>query len=143
MVVHRQIAPVVLDILSKLYEASYPIERMVLIDDYGADDEKSMTDNNSSGFNFRFISHTSTISQHGLGLAVDINPLYNPYVKKIDGMIKIEPLAGKDYINRQNNFPYKITAGDLCHKLFTAAGFVWGGDWLDRKDYQHFAMAWP
>ena len=42
-------------------------------------------DNNSSAFNFRFISHTTRISKHGLGLAVDINTLYNPYTKIVDG----------------------------------------------------------
>ena len=81
MVVHKLIAEDVLDIFEKLYEASYPIERMVLPDNYLADDEIMMRDNNSSSFNFRFISHTTTISKHGLGMAVDINTLYNPYHK--------------------------------------------------------------
>ena len=57
----------VLDILMKLYEANYPIEKIRLVDEYDADDETSMRDNNSSSFNFRFISHTTKISKHGLG----------------------------------------------------------------------------
>ena len=59
MVVHRLIAEDVLEILEKLYDAAYPIERMVLSDNYMADDEIMMRDNNSSCFNFRFISHTT------------------------------------------------------------------------------------
>ena len=94
MIVNVHIAEDVLEILKELYIAGYPIERMRLVDEYGADDETSMRDNNSSSFNFRFISHTTRISKHGLGLAVDINTLYNPYVKTVDGQLIIEPATG-------------------------------------------------
>ena len=140
MVVNKYIAEDVLEILKELYEADYPIERMVLIDEYDADDEASMEDNNSSSFNFRLISHTNRVSKHGLGMAVDINTLYNPYTKVVDGERIIEPITGKPYLDRDASFPYKIEKGDLCYKLFTEHGFVWGGDWPDRKDYQHFEI---
>ena len=81
MVVNRRIAETVLSIFQELYAAKYPIEKIRLVDHYDADDERSMTDNNSSSFNFRFISHTTKVSKHGIGAAIDINPLYNPYVK--------------------------------------------------------------
>ena len=84
MVVNKAIAADVLDILKKLYEAKYPIERMRLIDYWDADDERAMRANNSSSFNFRFISHTHTVSKHGRGLAVDINTLYNPYDIRVE-----------------------------------------------------------
>ena len=140
MVVNKYIAEDVLEILKELYEADYPIERMVLIDEYDADDEASMEDNNSSSFNFRLISHTNRVSKHGLGMAVDINTLYNPYTKVVDGERIIEPITGEPYLDRDASFPYKIEKGDLCYKLFTEHGFVWGGDWPDRKDYQHFEI---
>ncbi|MDO4204476.1 MAG: M15 family metallopeptidase [Selenomonadaceae bacterium] len=140
MVVNHHIADSVLNILRQLYEARYPIERMRLIDDYGADDDLSMEDNNSSAFNYRLIAHTDKISKHGLGLAVDINPLYNPYVKTVEGSLYVAPAGGKAYIDRQNSFPYKITGNDLCCQLFRSAGFQWGGDWIEKKDYQHFEI---
>ena len=145
MVVHKLIAEDVLEILEKLYDAGYPIERMVLPDNYMADDETMMRDNNSSSFNFRFISHTDRISKHGLGMSVDINPLYNPYhkfVKNDDGSMTeiIEPATGEPYLDRTKDFDYKIEKGDLCYKLFIEKGFEWGGDWEDRKDYQHFEI---
>ena len=140
MVVNKYIAEDVLEILKELYEADYPIERMVLIDEYDADDEASMEDNNSSSFNFRLISHTNRVSKHGLGMAVDINTLYNPYTKVADGKRIIEPITGEPYLDRDASFPYKIEKGDLCYKLFTEHGFVWGGDWTNRKDYQHFEI---
>ena len=140
MIVNRNIAEDVLDILKQLYEADYPIEKIRLVDEYDADDEASMEDNNSSSFNFRFISHTNKVSKHGLGLAVDINPLYNPYTKTVDGERIVEPVTGEPYLDRDADFPYKIDENDLCYRLFTEHGFEWGGSWKDRKDYQHFEI---
>ena len=138
MVCSKLIAEDLLEIFRELYEQSYPIEKMRLIDEYDANDELSMTDNNSSCFNYRTISHTNKISKHGLGVAVDINTLYNPYTKVVDGERIIEPAAGAPYLDRDADFPYKIERGDLCYNLFISHGFEWGGDWPDRKDYQHF-----
>jgi hypothetical protein len=145
MVVNAAIADKVLAIFMQLYEAGYRIERMVLIDNFDADDETSMRANNSSSFNFRFMTGSTTkISKHGLGLAIDINTLYNPYVKqKSDGTWHIEPATGEEYaFNRENrsDIPYKIDHEDLAYKLFAAAGFEWGGDWTSLKDYQHFEI---
>ena len=140
MIVNRHIAEDVLDILKQLYEADYPIEKIHLVDEYDADDEASMEDNNSSSFNFRFISHTTRVSKHGLGLAVDINTLYNPYTKIVDGERIIEPITGEPYLDREADFPYKIDENNLCYKLFLEHGFEWGGAWEDRKDYQHFEI---
>ncbi len=140
MIVNVHIAEDVLDIFRRLYEAGYPIEKIRLVDEYGADDELSMEDNNSSAFNFRFISHTTRISKHGLGLAVDVNTLYNPYTKVVDGERIVEPVTGEPYLDRDAAFQYKIERGDLCFSLFMEHGFEWGGDWEDRKDYQHFEI---
>lgn len=141
LVCNVYIASDVLEIFRALFLADYPIERVRLVDEYGADDETSMRDNNSSCFNFRFISHTTKISKHGLGLAVDINTLYNPYVKTVNGKLIIEPATAGEYTDRSKNFPYKIEKGDLCYKLFTKRGFEWGGEWKTVKDYQHFEVS--
>lgn len=138
LVVNKAIADDVLAIFEELYKADYPIEKVRLVDEYDADDEASMSDNNSSAFNFRFISHTTRISRHGLGMAVDINTRYNPYVKTVDGKLSIEPANGADYVDRSKDFPHKIDHEDLCYKLFKEHGFAWGGDWTHSKDYQHF-----
>lgn len=141
MVCSVYIASDVLEIFKALYEAGYPIERVRLVDEYDADDETSMRDNNSSCFNFRFITHSTKISKHGLGLAVDINTLYNPYVKETkDGRI-LEPATAGEYVDRTKSFPYKIEKGDLCYRLFTERGFEWGGEWKSLKDYQHFEVS--
>lgn len=139
MVVNKTIATDVLAILKRLYEAQYPIERMRLIDYWDADDERAMRANNSSSFNFRFISHTHTVSKHGKGLAIDINTLYNPYHKRLkNGKDVVEPATGRPYLDRSKHHVYMIKKGDLCYRLFKAKGFRWGGDWKHSKDYQHF-----
>lgn len=140
MVCHEIIAEDLLDIFRELYNQSYPIEKIRLIDEYNADDEASMTDNNSSCFNYRTISHSNVISKHGLGVAVDINTLYNPYTKVVDGERIVEPAAGEPYLDRSAEFPYKLEKGDLCYTLFISHGFEWGGDWTNVKDYQHFEL---
>lgn len=109
LVVNKDIADDVLEIFKELYESGYQIEKVRLVDEYDADDESSMSDNNSSAFNFRFISHTTKISKHGMGMAVDINTLYNPYVKTVDGELSIEPANGADYVDRSKDFRTRLT----------------------------------
>ncbi len=140
LIVNKRIAEDVLDIFKELYKAGYQIEKVRLIDEYNAQDELSMRDNNSSAFNFRYISYSTTLSKHAMGLAVDINTLYNPYIKQVDGRLNIEPANAVQYVDRNRQFPHKIDHDDLCYKLFTKYGFEWGGDWEDSKDYQHFEI---
>lgn len=140
LIVNKRIAEDVLDIFKELYKAGYQIEKVRLIDEYNAQDELSMRDNNSSAFNFRYISYSTTLSKHAMGLAVDINTLYNPYIKQVDGRLNIEPANAVNYVDRNRQFPHKIDHDDLCYKLFTKYGFEWGGDWEDSKDYQHFEI---
>ena len=139
LICNKMIADDLLDIFQKLYEAHYPIEQITLIDNYDADDERSMTANNTSCFCYRQITGSKRLSKHSRGMAIDINPLQNPCVQtRKDGSMLVEPLAGRRYVNRNRKYPYKITKGDLCYRLFIEHGFSWGGNWRSKKDYQHF-----
>lgn len=139
LICHRDIASDIIAIFKKLYEAHYPIEQIRLIDDFNADDELSMSNNNTSCFNFRNVSGSRKLSAHSQGKAIDINPLYNPCVRhRRNGTVTVEPSKGKAYTNRSKNFKYKIDHNDLAYKLFIQHGFKWGGAWRSIKDYQHF-----
>lgn len=140
LICNKMIADKLISIFRELYKAKYPIEQMRLPDVYGADDESQMRANNTSCFCYRNVSGSKNLSKHARGLAIDINPLYNPYIRysKKDGSQIVEPSTGKPYVNRKNNFPYKITTSDLCYRLFIKHGFTWGGSWRSVKDYQHF-----
>lgn len=115
IVCNKYIADDVAEIFYELYKANYPIERIRLMDDYNADDETAMRDNNTSSFNFRFISHSTKVSKHGLGLAVDLNTLYNPFVLTVDGKLHVEPATALKYVDRSKNFDYKIDEIGRAH----------------------------
>lgn len=134
MIVNQEVAEEVLDIFKEVYEKKYPIEKIKLIDEYKADDEKSMEDNNSSAFCYRKIANTNKLSKHSLGTAIDINPLYNPYIVGK----KILPVSAKPYVDRKNVKKGTITKGDALYNAFIKRGWTWGGEWKEKKDYQHF-----
>jgi len=139
LVCNKHIANDLISIFKELHKHRYPIERMQLIDNYDGDDERSMQANNTSCFNFRSVAGSKKLSKHSQGLAIDINPLYNPYVKRRkDGSLKVQPASATPYVNRKKAWPYKLSKGDLCYKLFIKHGFKWGGSWSSLKDYQHF-----
>ena len=138
LICNKRIAKDLAEIFKELYENQYPIDKIRLVDEYDADDDLSCLDNNTSCFNFRVVSGTKSLSKHALGLAVDINPFYNPYVTYPNGVERISPPGSEPYGDRSADFPYKIDYDDLCYQLFTAHGFTWGGDWKSLKDYQHF-----
>lgn len=138
LICHRDIADDLAAIFRALYEAGYPITQMRLVDDFGADDTRSMEADNTSAFNYRPIAGSKTLSRHSLGRAIDINPLRNPCVRVRDGRTLVEPEAGRPYADRSRDFPGRLHEQDLCVRLFKARGFRWGGDWRSLKDYQHF-----
>ncbi len=139
LICNKAIAQDLVEIFYELYRNEYQIEQISLIDDYSGDDTLSMSDNNTSCFNYRLVDGTTSLSKHALGLAIDINPLYNPYVVyKNDGTTYISPQGSEIYADRSKEFPYKIDENDLCYKLFIEHGFTWGGNWNSLKDYQHF-----
>lgn len=139
LICNKAIAQDLIEIFYELYQNEYQIEQIRLIDEYGGDDTLSMQDNNTSCFNYRVVDGTSNLSKHALGLAIDINPFFNPYVVyQGDGSTYISPKGSETYADRSKDFAYKIDENDLCYKLFKEHGFIWGGNWNSCKDYQHF-----
>ncbi len=135
IVCNKKIADKLIFIFDELYKNKYQIEKIRLIDEYDFNDISSMADSNTSCFNYRKIIDTEDLSFHAYGLAIDINPRYNPYqIKNTDIIL---PENGIKYYNRNLEFKHKIDNKDLCYKLFTKNGFEWGGNW-EYPDYQHF-----
>ena len=136
LIVHRDHARRILVVLGKLFTARYPIQRLKLVDAYRADDDRSMAANNTSGFNCRRVSGSSSWSEHALGRAIDLNPLRNPYVTR---GARVSPPAGRPYANRARRAAGMIHANDVVVRAFAAAGWRWGGYWSGSRDYQHFS----
>lgn len=139
IICNKKISQDLIEIFYDLYCNEYEIEHIQLVDHYMADDELSMEDNNTSCFNYRTVPGKKTLSKHSQGLAIDINPFFNPYVTGLStGSITITPLGSDQYADRNAEFLHKITKNDLCYQLFVSHGFTWGGNWNSCKDYQHF-----
>ena len=140
LMVNAELAQDFLEIFQALYENQYEIEKMFLIDDFGADDNWSIENNNTSAFNYRVSTLDGvTLSNHAFGRAIDINPLHNPYVTYYDWGMDTYFDASIPYMNREDSsLEHMINHEDLCYQLFIEHGFTWGGDWENPKDYQHF-----
>ncbi|MDO8565807.1 MAG: M15 family metallopeptidase [Candidatus Moranbacteria bacterium] len=135
MVLDRRIALDVEAIFEGLLQGRFPLAKVIPITFYGFDDILSMRDNNSSGFNYRKKSNRDELSLHALGQALDINPWQNPYIKGD----YVAP-EGARYDPRARG---TLTKDSLPVQLFKARGFIWGGDWVECKDYQHFEKPFP
>lgn len=135
IIVDRMVAAELLEVFKELFDAKFSIEKMRLVDEYEASDDKSMSDNNTSAFNCRWIHGKKNVfSKHSYGRAIDINPRTNPYVSKKE----IAPANGAQFVDRTKIVTGIIVADDACHKAFTQRGWKWGGSWKSIKDYQHF-----
>ena len=149
MIVNKAIASDVMEIFEELCSEGYQIEKMYLIDNYWTGDGEgsdwnSIEHNNTSCFCFRPATGSSgKLSKHSYGLAIDINPQYNPYVTiQDDGSYKFSHDNAADYVSdRSSDMPHVITTSDLAYQLFTSYGWTWGGSWSNPKDYQHFQIS--
>lgn len=145
LICNEYIAQDLVEIFHSLYRNEYQLGSVRLIDEFDADANASMEANNSYCFNYCEIAENGpALSEHTYGLAVDINPYYNPRITYSgDGSLDVLPNGAVDYADRTRNFAYKIDENDLCYRLFTSHGFTWGGNWNNRKDYGHFYKSNP
>jgi hypothetical protein len=137
LVVRADVVQPVLTALQRMYEIGFPIERMRLVSDYGADDDASMRADNTSAFNCRTVAGTSRWSNHAYGAAIDVNPLRNPYVR--GGTV--DPPEGAAYADRANHRPGMLVDGTAEVAAWTDLGWDWGGTWSSGQDYQHFSAS--
>lgn len=136
LLVHESVAGELLDMFKQLLEWRFPIAKMIPISEYNWSDEASMEDNNSSGFCYRFVYGTNEPSNHSYGLAIDINPVQNPYIS-VDGTIfPINAIYDPEK-------PGTLKKNDEIVSLFESKGWKWDGygmkiDGKEITDWQHF-----
>jgi hypothetical protein len=135
LIVERHQARGILHVMRVLYRHRYPIRRMRLVDAYGSDDHRSMAADNTSAFNCRFVAGTGRWSAHAYGLAIDLNPVENPYVSGGH----VSPPAGARFADRSSQAPGVIHRHGFVVRAFRRIGWEWGGNWSSPKDYQHFS----
>ncbi|MBD0328603.1 MAG: M15 family metallopeptidase [Thermoleophilia bacterium] len=136
LVVHRRVAADVVSVFRRLYRARFPIRRMVPVAAYRGSDDASMAADNTSGFNCRrAVGPSGRWSAHAYGLAIDVNPVENPYVFRG----RVLPPAGRAYLDRGRVRPGMAVRGGVLVRAFAAVGWRWGGRWSGSPDYQHFS----
>ena len=132
IVVDRRLAKEVREIFDQLKRLKFPIEKVIPVVKYGWDDQRSMDDNNMSGFNYRGIitpfGESKTLSMHAFGRSIDLNPLINPYL----------PSPKRNPPRYDPARPGTLTRTTSATRVFLAHGWEWGGNWSGAKDYQHF-----
>ncbi len=136
LVVHRNATAALTGVFEHLYGQRFQIERIRRVDDYGADDDRSMAANNTSAFNCRAVTGGSKWSKHAWGLAIDINPMQNPYVS--NGYY--DPPGSERWANRSQVVPGMVVQGGPVVGAFDYVGWAWGGRWGSPVDYQHFEV---
>lgn len=142
MVVHQDHEAAVRRAFGRLYQARWPIYEMTLVDTYQGDDDRSMSANNTSGYNCRNVAGTDRWSEHSYGAAIDINPIQNPYVTSTS----IAPPEGVGFSEIARGAGAVVPQGvikndDPVVRAFAEAGWEWGGTWQTSKDYQHFSAS--
>jgi len=137
LIVAREEADNIAKIFAEVYALYFPMTSVTLMHEFNGDDDASMKANNTSAFNCRKIKRSKRYSEHSYGKAIDVNPLWNPWVK---GKY-IDPPEGKAYLDRSKDLPGLITNDHSIVKIFAKHGWKWGGYWRKQKDYQHFSVS--
>jgi hypothetical protein len=138
LVVMDVVADHVLQIFTQLRGLRFPIASAKQMNHYEGDDDASMAANNTSALNVRTVAGSRTISLHAYGVAIDLNPIQNPYVTRSGRAPTAEPAAGRDYVARK---PARPGMAETVVQVFAEQGFAeWGGAWNNPVDYQHFQV---
>ena len=144
LVVNRDAAIPLARVFRRLYGLRFPIRHMRLADAYGPKAARPADEDVSGSFECREAvpspcsggTGTGSWSQHAYGLAVDLNPIENPYV----GCGRTRKRASLPYLDRSRIRPGMVTAAVVA--AFRSIGWGWGGSWSGpTKDYMHFSAS--
>jgi hypothetical protein len=142
MVVMDAVADAALAVFVALRARRFPIASVKLMDAFEGEDDASTARNNTSAFNVRQVAGSvaggGAISLHAYGVAIDLNPLQNPFITFTNGKRNVDPPAATEYLRRK---PLRPGMAEDVVALFSAHGFTeWGGRWKNPIDYQHFQV---
>jgi hypothetical protein len=135
LIVNATAADAMVSVFRALFEAGFPIEEMRIISAPELEVVPTGDGNVTTAFVCRPVTGGASWSQHAYGLAIDINPFHNPYVK---GDLVLPELATA-YTDRGLDLPGMIVEGGAVVAAFDAIGWGWGGRWTTLTDPQHFS----
>lgn len=137
LLLHRNVAKDVVSVFRSLHRERWPIEEMRITRAIELDAPPTGDGNNTGAFACRPARLSDDWSEHAFGLAVDINPFHNPYVRN-DLVLPELAIAYRDRTWRR---PGMIFQGDVVTTAFARIGWGWGGAWSSSKDYMHFSSS--
>ena len=126
---NKTIANDIKDIFRFMLDKGFVIEKAIPIVKYGWDDSLSMDDNNSYSFCYRDIAY----SKHATGMAIDINPRFNPLRWKTEDRPHKPEGAALDTTVNGTLYP-----GHPVVEEFRRLGFRWGHSFTKFHDDHHF-----
>jgi hypothetical protein len=135
LIVNAGFAERIVGVFEQLHAARFPIEEMRVITQADLDAAPTGDGNETTGFSCRPAVGSGSWSMHAYGLAIDINPFHNPYLK---GELVLPELATA-YVDRERVLPGMMIDGDVAVEAFAAIGWEWGGHWNTLKDWMHFS----
>ena len=142
LIVNKTAAPALERAFGKLYALHFPIRHLTIADAYGPASERPKDGDISGSFECRQAvpspctggTGTGSWSMHAYGLAVDINPVENPYV----GCGQSRDPKTRPYFDRSRHRKGMVTRNVV--RAFASVGWGWGGAWTgNTKDYMHFS----
>jgi hypothetical protein len=119
-----------------LYEQDFPIEQMRIATTEDVHAQPTGDGNDTASFVCRAARGQRRFSAHAYGLAIDINPFQNPYVKRD----LVLPELADAYRGRRWVRGGMFLPGGAAVRAFTSRGFTWGGTFSSPKDYQHMSL---
>ncbi len=120
----------------RLFALGFPIEEMRLPGTKDMNEKPTGDGNDTASFVCRPARGQTRFSAHAYGLAIDVNPFQNPYVK---GELVLPELASA-YRDRSWHRDGMFLRGSAAVRAFTDNGFTWGGTFSRPKDYQHMTL---
>ena len=136
MIVNATWAKKIAGVFKYMYAHRFPIEEMRVASSDVVNGDHYGDQNVTSSFECRRTTGGyTTWSEHASGLAIDINPFQNPWVR--NGFVEPE-LAGA-YRDRTWLRPGMIETQRKIIAQFAAIGWSWGGNWAAFDDWMHFS----
>lgn len=137
LLVNAAVADDVVEVFRRLHAARFPLEQVRVIRADEVDAPPTGDGNVTTAFVCRPTTGATSWSQHASGLAIDVNPFHNPYVR---GDVVLPELASA-YRDRDDHRPGMIQPGDAVTQAFADIGWGWGGDWHSLADWMHFSAS--
>lgn len=131
MIVNQAWAAQLCTVFEKLYVAHFPIRSMDPFRHIKQSGEGLAAWDHTHSF--RASSVNGGWSMHAYGLAVDINPAENPWVRGSE----VIPAVSVGFKDR--SIAAKGMVNDYVVQVFKSIGWKWGGDWTGSEDYMHFS----